>query len=79
MGSPRSLAPIPTPSLPGDPQEISNRYTEEVRWEILLLEPVNDWFLGLCKNKAGRWSGWYAKAIPLAEERYAVYRRENRE
>jgi hypothetical protein len=64
MGSPRSLAPIPTPSLPGDPQEISNRYTEEVRWEILLLEPVNDWFLGLCKNKAGR---------------YAVYRRENRE
>jgi hypothetical protein len=21
-----------------------------VRWEILLLEPVNDWFLALCKN-----------------------------
>jgi len=21
-----------------------------VGWEILLLEPVNDWFLGLCKN-----------------------------
>jgi hypothetical protein len=120
-----------------------------VRWEILLLEPVNDWFLSLCKNapaiadkieqaidelaiggpqlgrplvdrihgskvhnlkelrprvggasevrllfvfdvareaivlvagdKAGRWSGWYAEAIPLAEERYAVYQRENRE
>jgi len=115
----------------------------------LLLEPVNDWFLGLCKNapavadkveqaidelaiwgpqlgrplvdrihgskvhnlkelrprvggasevrllfvfdaareaiilvagdKAGRWSGWYAEAIPLAEERYAVYQRENRD
>jgi predicted XRE-type DNA-binding protein len=38
------------PGPPGDPQKISNRYTEEVRWEILLLEPVNDWFLGLCKN-----------------------------
>ena len=57
----RSLTPIPTPSPPGDRQKISNRYTEEVRWEILLLEPVNDWFL------------------PLAEERYAVYQRENRE
>lgn len=29
---------------------IMNRYTEEVRWEILLLEPVNDWFLALCKD-----------------------------
>ncbi len=149
QGSQRSLTPIPTSGPPGDPQIISNRYTEEVRWEILLLEPVNDWFLGLCKNapavadkveqaidelaiwgpqlgrplvdrihgskvrnlkelrprvggasevrllfvfdatreaiilvaedKAGRWSGWYAEAIPLAEERYAVYQRENRE
>jgi hypothetical protein len=30
-------------------------------------------------DKAGRWRRWYADAIPLAEERYAVYRRENRE
>jgi hypothetical protein len=126
--------------------DIRNPYNEEVRWEILLLEPVNDWFLALCKddpatadkieealdeladcgpqlgrplvdrihsskihnlkelrprvpgtaevrllfvfdperqaivlvagNKAGRWSAWYAEAIPLAEERYAAYRRE---
>jgi hypothetical protein len=35
-----------------------------VRWEILLLELVND---------------WYAQAIPLAEERYAAYQRENGE
>ena len=145
----RSLTPIPTPDPQADPQKISNRYTEEVRWEILLLEPVNDWFVALCKNvpavadkveqaidelaiwgpqlgrplvdrihgskihnlkelrprvggagevrllfvfdaareaiilvagdKAGRWSGWYAEAIPLAEERYAVYQRENGE
>ena len=117
-----------------------------MRWEILLLEPVNDWFLALCKDapltadkveealdelaaygpqlgrplvdrihgskihnlkelrppvpghaevrllfvfdpereaivlvagdKAGRWSAWYAEAIPVAEERYAAYRRE---
>lgn len=116
-----------------------------MRWEILLLEPVNDWFLNLCKSdplaadkveealdelaergpqlgrplvdrlhsskihnlkelrprvsgaseirlllvfdpsreaiilvagdKAGQWNRWYAEAIPLAEERYAAYRR----
>jgi hypothetical protein len=134
---------------PGDPADdtgIRNRYNDEVRWEILLLEPVNDWFLALCKDapltadkveealdelaaygpqlgrplvdrihgskihnlkelrprvpghaevrllfvfdpereaivlvagdKAGRWSAWYAEAIPVAEERYAAYRRE---
>ena len=117
-----------------------------MRWEILLLEPVNDWFLALCKDdpptadkveealdelaawgpqlgrplvdrihgskihnlkelrprfpgaaevrllfvfdpereaivlvagdKAGRWSAWFAEAIPLAEQRYAVYLQE---
>jgi hypothetical protein len=120
-----------------------------VRWEILLLEPVNDWFLVLCKSdplaadrveealdelaergpelgrplvdrihgskihnlkelrprtpgtgevrllfvfdpsreaimlvagdKAGQWNRWYAEAIPLAEQRYAAYRREQEE
>jgi hypothetical protein len=120
-----------------------------MRWEVLLLEPVNDWFLGLCKNdpltadkveealdelaergpelgrplvdrlhgsgihnlkelrprtpgtgevrllfvfdpareaiilvagdKAGKWNRWYGEAIPLAEERYAAYRREREE
>ena len=131
---------------PADDTDIRNRYNEEVSWEVLLLEPVNDWFLALCKedpatadkveeaidelaacgpqlgrplvdrihgsrihnlkelrprvpgtseirllfvfdpareaivlvagDKAGRWSAWYAEAIPLAEERYAIYRRE---
>ena len=145
QGSRRSLTPIPIADSLGDPQKISNRYTEEVRWEILLLKPVNDWFVALVKNapavadkveqaidelaiwgpqlgrplvdrihgsnihnlkelrprvggtsevrllfvldaareaiilvagdKAGRWSGWYAEAIPLAEERYALYQR----
>jgi len=133
---------------PGDSTDIRNRYTEDVSWEILLLEPVNDWFLALCKDdpltadkveealdelaasgpqlgrplvdrihgskihnlkelrprvpggaevrllfvfdpereaivlvagdKAGRWSAWYAEAIPLAEERYTAYRQEIR-
>ena len=33
-----------------DDIDIRNRYTEEVRWEILLLDPVNEWFLALCKD-----------------------------
>jgi hypothetical protein len=131
---------------PTDDIGIRNRYNEEVHWEVLLLEPVNDWFLALCKDnpltagkveealdelavcgpqlgrplvdrihgskihnlkelrprvpgdaevrllfvfdpereaivlvagdKAGRWSAWYAEAIPLAEERYAAYRQD---
>lgn len=139
------LSVVPPPDLAGD-IDIRNRYNEEVRWEILLLEPVNDWFLALCKDdpltadkveealdelaisgpslgrplvdrihnskihnlkelrprvpgtaevrllfvfdaereaivlvagdKAGRWSAWYAEAIPLAEERYTAYRQE---
>lgn len=35
---------------PADDIDIRNRYNEEVRWEVLLLEPVNDWFLALCKD-----------------------------
>jgi hypothetical protein len=35
---------------PGEGTDIRNRYNEEVSWEILLLEPVNDWFLSLCKD-----------------------------
>jgi hypothetical protein len=27
-------------------------------------------------DKAGRCSAWYAEAIPLAQERYAAYRRD---
>jgi hypothetical protein len=33
-----------------DDIDIRNPYSEEVRWEVLLLEPVNDWFLALCKD-----------------------------
>ena len=144
----RHLSAVPDAGRTSD-SDIRNRYSEEVHWEILLLEPVNDWFLALCKDdpatadkveealdeladcgpqlgrplvdrihssnihnlkelrprvpgaaevrllfvfdpdreaivlvagdKAGRWSAWYAEAIPLAEQRYAAYRRESRE
>jgi hypothetical protein len=112
------------PANPTDDIGIRNRYNEEVRWEILLLEPVNE--LAVCGpqlgrplvdrihgskihnlkelrprvpgdaevrllfvfdpereaivlvagDQAGRWSAWYAEAIPLAEERYAAYRQD---
>jgi hypothetical protein len=35
---------------PPSDRDIRNRYNEGVGWEILLLEPVNDWFLALCKD-----------------------------
>jgi len=44
------LTVVPGPEPVNITAEIRNRYNEEVRWEILLLEPVNDWFLALCKN-----------------------------
>jgi len=45
----RHLSVVLPQERAGD-MDIRNRYNEEVRWEILLLEPVNDWFLALCKD-----------------------------
>jgi hypothetical protein len=45
----RHLSVVPDAGPISD-TDISNRYNEGVRWEILLLEPVNDWFLALCKD-----------------------------
>jgi hypothetical protein len=45
----RHLSAVQPPERAGD-IDIRNRYNEEVRWEILLLEPVSDWFLALCKD-----------------------------
>jgi hypothetical protein len=45
----RHLSVVLPPERAGD-MDIRNHYNEEVRWEILLLEPVNDWFLALCKD-----------------------------
>lgn len=38
------------PAGSDDDTSIRNPYNEEVCWEVLLLEPVNDWFLALCKD-----------------------------
>jgi hypothetical protein len=48
-GAERRLSAVPDAGLAGD-NNIRNRYNEGTRWEILLLEPVNDWFLALCRD-----------------------------
>jgi len=46
---------------------------------LFVFDAAREAIILVAGDKAGRWSGWYAEAIPLAEERYAVYQRENRE
>ena len=43
---------------------------------LFVFDPEREAIVLVAGGKAGRWSAWYAKAIPLAEERYAAYRRE---
>jgi hypothetical protein len=51
-----------------------------MHWEILLLEPVNDWFLVLCKDDPAT-ADKVEEALDelAAEERYAAYRQEAHE
>jgi hypothetical protein len=46
---------------------------------LFVFDAAREAIILVAGDKAGRWSGWYAEAIPLAEERYAAYQRENRE
>jgi hypothetical protein len=46
---------------------------------LFVFDAAREAIILVAGDKAGRWSGWYAEAIPLAEERYAVYQRENGE
>ena len=46
---------------------------------LFVFDAAREAIILVAGDKAGRWSGWYAEAIALAEERYAVYRRENGE
>ena len=46
---------------------------------LFVFDAAREAIILVAGDKAGRWSGWYAEAIPLAEERYAVYQRENSE
>jgi predicted XRE-type DNA-binding protein len=52
--------------------------TSEVRL-LFVLDAAREAIILVAGDKAGRWSGWYAEAIPLAEERYALYQRGRRE
>ena len=46
---------------------------------LFVFAPDREAIVLVAGDKAGRWSAWYAEAIPLAEERYAAYRREGDE
>ncbi len=46
---------------------------------LFVFDAAREAIILVAGDKAGRWSGWYAEAIPLAEQRYALYRQENRE
>jgi hypothetical protein len=41
--------------------------------------PGRDSILLVAGDKAGRWTQWYAEAIPLAEQRYERYLKERRD
>jgi hypothetical protein len=46
---------------------------------LFVFDPDREAIVLVAGDKAGSWSAWYAGAIPLAEQRYAAYRRESRE
>nr|WP_322780906.1 type II toxin-antitoxin system RelE/ParE family toxin [Frankia sp. Cas4] len=41
-----------------------------------MFDPERRAVLLVTGDKAGKWSAWYRRAIPLAEARYAVYLKE---
>jgi hypothetical protein len=49
--------------------------TSEVRI-IFLFDPERNVVLLVAGDKAGNWTSWYRRAIPLAAERYAIYLKE---
>ncbi|CUU54994.1 hypothetical protein Ga0074812_10474 [Parafrankia irregularis] len=49
--------------------------TSEVRI-LFVFDPERRAVLLVAGDKAGRWSAWYDRAIPLAEARYALYLKE---
>jgi hypothetical protein len=51
--------------------------TIEVRL-LFVFDAVREAIVLVAGDKAGRWSAWYAEAIPLAEERYEAYKQQAR-
>ena len=46
---------------------------------LFVFDPSREAIILVAGDKTGRWNRWYAEAIPLAEDRYAAYRREQEE
>jgi hypothetical protein len=43
---------------------------------LFIFDPERRVVLLVAGDKAGQWSAWYQQAVPLAEARYALYRKE---
>ncbi|MGH3273647.1 MAG: type II toxin-antitoxin system RelE/ParE family toxin [Streptosporangiaceae bacterium] len=43
---------------------------------LFVFDPAREAIILVAGKKTGRWNRWYADAVPLAEERYAAYRRD---
>lgn len=46
---------------------------------LFVFDPWRSSILLVAGDKAGMWNAWYRDAIPLAEQRYAVYLKERAE
>ncbi len=46
---------------------------------LFVFDPSREAIILVAGDKAGQWNRWYTGAIPLAEERYTAYRREQEE
>jgi hypothetical protein len=49
--------------------------TAEIRI-LFIFDPDRNAVLLVAGDKAGQWTSWYRRAIPLAEARYAIYLKE---
>src|SRR5262249_56987573 len=43
---------------------------------LYIFDPRRNAVLLVAGDKAGQWAAWYRKAVPLAEERYEAYLKE---
>jgi hypothetical protein len=46
---------------------------------LFIFDPERNAVLLVAGDKAGQWTAWYQRSIPLAEARYAAYLKEKQE
>lgn len=46
---------------------------------LFVFDPTREAIILVAGDKTGQWQRWYNKAIPLAEQRYAAYRKQKAE